>query len=284
MLRLSRPLFLLALVFLGFELFAENRHSYYPRDFQAQIHEGLKDAPLKERLFAILSQGHVQSAAGDSLVASCAGSENCIEPKSLGYTEARRIMFGQIFLQHTKQGYSVRDVYCQVDYFESDFVKLPPGPGRIPDNEILNTEHSWPQSKFSGQFPTDMQKSDLHILFPVSKVANSTRSNFQMAEVDEVRSAPCPASKLGLHRDGGRTNYFEPPDEQKGATARAIFYFSIRYKLPIQPLEESHLRKWHREYPVTPFERDRNEQIFQAQQNRNPFVDDPVLVDRISDF
>jgi endonuclease I len=47
---------------------------------------------------------------------------------------------------------------------------------------------------------------------------------------------------------------------------------------------EATLRTWHEEDPVDQDERTRNDNIDRAQHNRNPFVDLPELVNRISDF
>jgi endonuclease I len=129
-----------------------------------------------------------------------------------------------------------------------------------------------------------MQKSDLNILYPVLKKANSSRNNLKFGNVTATLSQPCPLSKRGHGVDGGKDVYFEVPDVHKGNVARAIFYFSVRYKLPISADEEASLRAWHRSDPVDEFERRRNETIYAKQHNRNPFVDHPELVELISDF
>lgn len=97
---------------------------------------------------------------------------------------------------------------------------------------------------------------------------------------------------------------FEPIDSFKGDIARSLFYFAVRYYKDngdinqsqaymigpapynhIPPYEEIVLRRWHREDPVSQAEINRNNKIFNDyQHNRNPFIDRPDLVDRISDF
>lgn len=47
---------------------------------------------------------------------------------------------------------------------------------------------------------------------------------------------------------------------------------------------ESILKQWHLSDPPDNFERERNERIFNHQGNRNPFVDNPDWVNKISDF
>ena len=48
--------------------------------------------------------------------------------------------------------------------------------------------------------------------------------------------------------------------------------------------EEVFLKQWHRDDPVDQDEIRRNEKIYQIQGNRNPFIDDPELVDQIDNF
>ena len=113
---------------------------------------------------------------------------------------------------------------------------------------------------------------------------NSIRGNFKFGEVDIPKVAlKCPISKLGQvsHASG---EFFEPPSRHKGNVARALLYFSVRYKIHIDPVEEKFLKKWNVEDPVDAFEKQRNDRIQQIQGNRNPFVDHPELADAISDF
>lgn len=41
------------------------------------------------------------------------------------------------------------------------------------------------------------------------------------------------------------------------------------------------LLKWHKEYPVTDYERHRNDTIEEVQGNRNPFIDFPELAEKV---
>jgi endonuclease I len=75
-----------------------------------------------------------------------------------------------------------------------------------------------------------------------------------------------------------------PPKKQRGATARAVFYMSIMYNLPINDREEGVLRNWNVKYPPSAKELERNTKIHNVQGNRNPFVTNPEWVSLISDF
>jgi hypothetical protein len=48
--------------------------------------------------------------------------------------------------------------------------------------------------------------------------------------------------------------------------------------------QESILRQWHDQHPPSQSERDRNEGIYQLQNNRNPFVDYPQFAERITNL
>ncbi len=260
--------------------------SYYPSDFYRHVENGERDAALKAELFKILSLIHVQSnGANDRLATSCANPKACVKHISLGYTAARRLLFGNLHLVESTPGaYAIRDVYCQKTVTKRDFTSRPPGPGQIPDPAVLNAEHTWPQSKFSAKFDRTLQKSDLHILFPVLSNANSSRNNNEFGDVVTPLSSPCKESVRGYTARGGSQVFFEVPDQHKGNVARAIFYFSTRYNLPVGSLQEDSLRAWHRLDPVDDAERTRNATIFSNQFDRNPFIDHPELVELISDF
>jgi deoxyribonuclease I len=214
---------------------------------------------LKEELHRKASQGH----------------------RSFNYKEARKILFNELHLEKDSRGYFVSGVYCldKLYPFNGEF----PG-DRLPDASYLNTEHTWPQSKFSRAFPKEVQKTDLHHLYPTQSRINGERGNYPFAEVNRERNLSCDESELGSPATGESGTYFEPPHVHKGNVARAIFYFSIRYKMEIDPVQEHFLRRWHKEDPIDDAERKRHEGIVKAQKNRNPFIDDPSLVEKISDF
>lgn len=260
--------------------------SYYPEEFYQKVDNGLKNGDLKNDLFSILSEVHLRTGGHDTLHERCPSGEDskCYSDTNVGYTRAREVMFGQIHLISTRDGYGVLDVYCQRMTTSDDFSRQPPGPDEIPDAKILNTEHTWPQSHFSSRFNQGKQKADLHILYPVLAEANSSRSNLKYGDVVTPVSQPCNVAKRGYLADGGSELYFEPPAEHKGNAARAVFYFSVRYKLPITPKEEASLKAWNRLDPVDEFELKRNDLIFGVQHSRNPFIDHPELIDLISDF
>ncbi|MBN2695061.1 endonuclease [bacterium] len=174
-------------------------------------------------------------------------------------------------------------------------------------------EHAWPQSYFGESSP---MKSDMHHLFTTTNQANSRRGNVHFGEVVKT-DCPCttPEEPWYCDWDGAGTaakkgkpssrctdySIFEPQDSKKGDIARALFYFAVRYKdesinqsqaggtgpdninhIPLY--EERVLRRWHAMDPVDDVEMRRNNMVDGYQHNRNPFVDRPDLVERITDF
>jgi deoxyribonuclease-1 len=180
---------------------------------------------------------------------------------SLGYTAARDNMYSSIDNHNGT-------VTCAYTGRQANFST------RSGANSAgFNCEHTWPQSFFNQNEP---ERSDIHHLFPTDASANSRRGNYAF---DYVSSPTWQegGSKLG----GGR---FEPRDEQKGRTARAMFYFALRYNNYSNFLtnQENVLREWHELFAPETAEKDRNDAIFLLQKNRNPFVDYPEFLDRIS--
>lgn len=241
---------------------------------------------LKSILHKILTSGHIKTDQTDELVSSCNNEKNCEQHTAYGYDRARKFLFGNFYLvQLSNSSYGIKEMYCDRVYQNDDFHKgNQPGENIIPDSTIINVEHTWPQSKFTKLYPKELQKSDLHHLFPTDSVMNSLRGNNIFGEVEhDERSIKCGASRYGSG-SAGTTRIFEPPDDHKGHVARALFYFSVRYDMPITEDEEVILKKWHREHPVDQEEMNRNDEIQKVQYNRNPFIDYPELVDQISNF
>lgn len=158
------------------------------------------------------------------------------------------------------------------------------GDGYI-DTKGMNVEHIWPQSAFNENLP---MKSDLHHLRPTFITPNNKRGNLPFCYV--VTPTYYVASS-GARGDG---KCFEPPDNVKGDVARAIFYFVVRYYdrnirnsinyFLFYQSKVSMFLHWNKVDPPDEYEKRRNDLIYKYQGNRNPFIDDPSLLDRIGDI
>jgi hypothetical protein len=151
-----------------------------------------------------------------------------------------------------------------------------------PERDGMNVEHTWPQSFFDKALP---MRADLHHLLPTFQHPNSMRSNLPFGE---VTGRPEYSNNAGAKEGGG---VFEPPDVSKGKVARAVLYFYTRYyDRNITQGAYNHgffkdrlemFLRWNREHPPTADELRRNDLIEKYQGNRNPFIDDPALAERI---
>lgn len=143
------------------------------------------------------------------------------------------------------------------------------------NNNNFNCEHTFPQGFFNQSQP---MRADIHHLFPTDASTNSRRSNHPFGVVSN------PTWTGGGSKYG--SSVFEPRDAHKGACARAMLYFVIRYQdyTNFFAPQEALLKQWHDQFPPNAFESGRNQGIYQLQNNRNPFVDYPQFVDRINDF
>lgn len=167
----------------------------------------------------------------------------------------------------------------------------------------MNIEHSFPKSWWGGT-KNDAYKDIVHLM-PVNEWANNDRSNHPFAEVQTEKApnyrCPSPNYRLGSPvsgQGGGDNIVFEPADEYKGDLARTYFYMVTCYQdlswstdglrtaqtgiyPTLQPWAQEMLLRWHRQDPVSDKERRRNEGVYSQQQNRNPFIDHPEMVEHI---
>ena len=129
--------------------------------------------------------------------------------------------------------------------------------------QTFNTEHVYPKS-----LVTNTAEGDLHHLRVCDIGINSSRSNFPFA---------AGSGSYGLVSGG-----WYPGDEWKGDVARMIMYVHLRYNEPFEDVGSLSLfLQWNIEDPVTAFEDQRNDVIFSAQGNRNPFIDNPFIATKI---
>lgn len=161
------------------------------------------------------------------------------------------------------------------------------------EGDCYNREHSWPKSWFNNQSPMN---SDLFHLYPTDGYVNGKRSNFPFGEVSSATWTSKNGSKLGpCSYSGYSGTVFEPIDAYKGDFARTYFYMSTRYYhedngwagspmvngAQLKPWALAMMMEWHQADPVSQKEIDRNNAVYEIQQNRNPFIDHPEFVANI---
>jgi predicted extracellular nuclease/endonuclease I len=165
------------------------------------------------------------------------------------------------------------------------------------EDDFWNREHVWPNSHgFAddgdrNQPPELEAFSDVHHLRPTDRSINNSRGNLDFDESDGPL-AEAPANSV----DG---DSFEPRDEVKGDVARMMLYMDTRYEgitdntpnlVLVDELTNSGdprlgklctLLAWHANDPVSEFEQNRNNVLYEYQGNRNPYVDHPEWVELI---
>ncbi|BDD07165.1 endonuclease [Aureibacter tunicatorum] len=164
--------------------------------------------------------------------------------------------------EHPKNSSQVWQIYVEEGISKSAHVSGSTG---------WNREHVW--AKSHGGFDTSVGRgTDAHHLRASDAQENSNRGSLDFAE-----------SNSG----------YTPPKSSKGDVARAIFYMALRYDMVVDNQVIGHsngsarhgklddLLAWHNEDPVDPYEIRRNNVVYKYQNNRNPFIDHPELVEHI---
>jgi len=111
-------------------------------------------------------------------------------------------------------------------------------------------------------------EADLFNLYPSVGEVNGDRSNFNygMASAVSPQYGQC-KTKVDFDQ---RTA--EPRDEVKGLVARTTFYMFDRYKLSMSRQQQQLLMAWDKQFPVTPWEKERDRRIATVMGHSNPFV------------
>ena len=146
--------------------------------------------------------------------------------------------------------------------------------------------------------------SDMFNVYPTDARVNNLRSNYPYGVVGTNKgfSGDPNHHALGKLGNSSKTGYsgtcYEPDDRYKGDLARTFFYMVARYRDKIlnsgngssmftsnptnlTSYSLSFLLDWHRNDPVSEKEIDRNQGVYGEQNNRNPFIDYPDLVEYI---
>lgn len=143
-----------------------------------------------------------------------------------------------------------------------------------PDDDDMNTEHTWPRSQGAD---TEPALCDLHHLYPTDSNANSVRSNYPLGEVSGTADWSSGGSKLGRDSSGNRV--FEPRDEHKGNAARSMLYVAMRYGASLSSSQRQLYGQWHQADPPDQAEIERSTDIGAYQGHPNPYVVCPHLVE-----
>lgn len=139
-----------------------------------------------------------------------------------------------------------------------------------------NCEHTVPQSWFNEQEP---MRGDIHHLFTCDPLCNSIRSNYPYHDFKDYDPEQANINRVEKGCGKADDGWFEP-EHGKGAVARAMLYFLLRYP---DKIEQSYrdqmnvelLLEWHQNFLPDIYEKHRNQAIYEIQGNRNPYIDFP---------
>lgn len=162
-------------------------------------------------------------------------------------------------------------------------------PNITDSNRSLIIEHIYPASRmiralncnsradcYQNKKAYAAMEADLHNLYPVwLDLSNAFHdSRFGDIEGENWRVDGC-----DLERKNG---IIEPRVLARGNIARAIFYMHSRYHLPVDKKTLHTLKRWNREDPPSSQEIERNDRIEKIQGNRNVYIDNPALADKLA--
>jgi endonuclease I len=262
----------LFLYFLSFSLFAQIPAGYYTTA------EGKVDAALKTQLATIISAGAVDKGY-DGLYTIYQTSDN--------------LPSGKVW-----DMYSIKADGTANYYFTHNTDKCG---SYSSEGNCYNREHTFCDSWLGAASP---QRSDAHHILPTDGYVNNRRSSYPHGKVGTATWTSSNGSKLGNAdpSTGYSGTVFEPIDEFKGDFARMYFYVATRYESKIAgwvgngsageilagntyPAYKTWfytmMVQWADQDPVSQKEITRNNAIYAAQKNRNPYIDHPELVDYI---
>lgn len=154
-----------------------------------------------------------------------------------------------------------------------------------------NREHIFPQSRGGFSNATSSQADGIEIW----ETTGPDDIAAGHSDGHHLRAEDGPENTSRSNRDYG-SDYNGPAGNQgswKGDVARSLFYMAVRYptlslvngnppdSTPNQMGDLESLLVWNYLDPADDFEMNRNNVIYQWQQNRNPFIDHPELADYI---
>ena len=157
---------------------------------------------------------------------------------------------------------------------------------------LWNREHTYPRSR--GDFEELEDFDEFGDGIDTFRITNADSLRHAYSDGHGLRAADGPENSSRGNQDYGE--YSGPngvPGSWRGDVARAVMFLAVRYNdLSLvagnptdtngNPLGDLNvLLQWHREDQPDDFEMNRNNVVFEWQRNRNPFIDDPILVEHI---
>jgi len=107
---------------------------------------------------------------------------------------------------------------------------------------------------------------NLYNLWPAVGEVNADRNNYPYGNVSKpfVTYGQC-HMKISFKQD-----LAEPPEQVKGLVARTYLYMAEKYHVKLSPQQRSLYHQWNRQYPASPWEKQRAAKI-KSYMGNNPY-------------
>jgi len=189
----------------------------------------------------------------------------------MDYREAKSLFWDQVY----PKGYTL---YCRakITQFRRDDINIE---HVFPMAWVKNSLKCGTRNECRDSSPLFNQiEADMHNLYPSLAKLNYARQAYRFGVIK------------GEQRDFGnkcdfeiskRYRVAEPMPKVRGEVARAMFYMEDRYdQLFLYEKQADILLKWHESDPPSKEEKRRNDIIEKIQGNRNPYIDNPELINK----
>lgn len=161
-------------------------------------------------------------------------------------------------------GYEIRAQRVRAERIEWEHV--------VPASQLGRQRQCWQEGGRKNCTRNDpvfsVMEADMHNLTPVVGEINADRSNYNFGALPKGKPqyGACDFQVDFSQRTA------QPPASFRGAAARIYFYMADRYDLNLSRQQQQLFMAWHKQYPVSSWERERDQRIAAIMGHHNPFV------------
>ena len=167
-------------------------------------------------------------------------------------------------VDHASCGYQVRAQEVRAARTEWEHI--------VPISSVGQQRQCWQNGGRQNCQRTDpvfnLMEADMHNLTISVGEVNADRSNYRFGVLP---STPYQHGQCDFKVDF-QQRVVEPRDEVKGMAARVYFYFADYYGLNLSRQQQQLFMAWDKQFPVSDWERERDQRIASRMGHNNPFV------------
>lgn len=148
----------------------------------------------------------------------------------------------------------------------------------VPISMIYNSMPCWREGGRSNcqrvdPFFNEVEANPINLTLAIGEL-NGIRSNF--APTNALANPNHVFERCGVSISSSERKFI-PPERSRGFLARVYFYMSAQYGYVLPNDKQLVLLQWHTDHPVTEWELERNQRIFELTGLSNPFVTSEVV-------